>query len=1436
MKLGKLSVTDVGQCYMLYVVLILLASLSILFCAKPANAQSFYEAAPQNDLRNLAGAMDYYRLFSRDDSYNGATKQELRSWGATHSSGVNIVVQITDGGKHYEATAQHVLGGREFSYTTGPDNFNGLPPRRLGPSSPQPTERPTEATMTIYQVGEGPEEPTEPPSEGPDPDRADDFGECVDGNPACGGDPVNFTTGNMYEIKEDLNLPGKGFPLQFVRTYNSQDTLRGPLGYGWTHNYNAQLEEDSDGSVTEIDPEGRRLTFTSNADGTYAAPGGYEDKLTKEADGSFTLKKKNGFVWSFGGEGRLKKISGPNGNTMTFSYTNGNLTGITDTAGRETTLVYNADGRITKLTDPSGSSISYAYDNGNLVSITDQAGKELRYSYGGRRNLTQITDKKGNVFSFAYDDQDRVSSTVGENGTYEMNLAYDEANNKTTVTDSKNNRSIFHYNEMERVTKIVDPLGNETNYTFNAEGNRASETDELGNTTNYSYDEKSNLTRITYPNGDTWQATYGDPFNSLKSETDPTGSTTTYTYDANGNPTAMTDALQNETTFEYEASGQLTRSVDAKGRATTYAYDDESNLTTLTDPKGSATNYSYGALGKVTQTTDALGRSTTLDRDAMSRITAVTHPGGATERFGYDANGNPTSYTDERGSTWSTAYNSVGKPTSETDPLGNKTTYTYDTEANLTRITDPKGKDTTMEYNALTRLTKMTIPDGTTAGATTTFNYDAAGRMTGTTDPKGKTTNYSYSPLDRLTRVTDAKGGEAAYAYDPAGRMTEAVNPNGNAKTYTYDALGRLTEETDPLGRIRSYTYDKVGNVTGRTDAKGKETGYSYDDLDRLTATNYPDASKIEMSYDAVGNLTTLTDKTGATNYNYDNRDRLTEEAFPQGTIQQSYDAAGNHTGLTYPGGGKASYTYDAASRMTAATAPGGAETTYAYDKLDRITETTYPNGAGEAFAYDPIGRVTAARATATGTPSTVLEELTYAYDKNSNVTSITDKEGEESTFAYDELDRLKRESHRYRSYAYTYDPAGNRTGLDRTTPNGTKTTNYTYDGAEQMTKAGDTTYSYDANGNLTKKTIGQSTTDYTYDFEDRITKAGDTSYTYDAFGRKVSSQSGETTTDYLYDGLEAIQQSTGPESSTYLRGPGNRLISREQGSGSPSYYHHDSIGSVTALSGSEGNLTDTYGYTAFGTQNERSGESEQPYTYLANAYDPATKLYDFHARQYDASAGRFMSEDPVAGITTMPQTLNPYPYGVNNPLAYPDPDGEIAPALLVVPVVVYLGRNALQSGTISAGSYYLTHRADKGGINRADFLRTVGRDAVFGSVNPLGGAGKVSKVLKASGGGADDVARNFPRPPVRDTSTEAGKKLDDAFENLFRRQDKTPGGTADYIRRVGDSGHITKGKARARQLERLIESEKLSAADKQTAQHVRNDLINALKSQGQWP
>ncbi|NMC59403.1 MAG: RHS repeat-associated core domain-containing protein, partial [Candidatus Methanofastidiosa archaeon] len=50
--------------------------------------------------------------------------------------------------------------------------------------------------------------------------------------------------------------------------------------------------------------------------------------------------------------------------------------------------------------------------------------------------------------------------------------------------------------------------------------------------------------------------------------------------------------------------------------------------------------------------------------------------------------------------------------------------------------------------------------------------------------------------------------------------------------------------------------------------------------------------------------------------------------------------------------------------------------------------------------------------------------------------------------------------------------------------------------------------------------------------------------------------------------------------------------------------------------------------------------------------------LYYFGARWYDASLGRFISEDPLKGSMISPQSQNPYVYCMNNPLRFVDPSG----------------------------------------------------------------------------------------------------------------------------------------------------------------------------------
>src|SRR5688572_5364250 len=95
--------------------------------------------------------------------------------------------------------------------------------------------------------------------------------------------------------------------------------------------------------------------------------------------------------------------------------------------------------------------------------------------------------------------------------------------------------------------------------------------------------------------------------------------------------------------------------------------------------------------------------------------------------------------------------------------------------------------------------------------------------------------------------------------------------------------------------------------------------------------------------------------------------------------------------------------------------------------------------------------------------------------------------------------------------------------------------------------------------------------------------------------------------------------------------------------------------------------------YEPFGRPWGTSGSlaSSERYTFLGERNDTVTGQTYLRARQYDPSTGRFTSLDPVLGALGMPQTLNRYPYVVNNPARYTDPTGEIAPIILAALIAI---------------------------------------------------------------------------------------------------------------------------------------------------------------------
>lgn len=1077
-------------------------------------------------------------------------------------------------------------------------------------------------------------------------------------------DPVNTATGNYVYDRDDLKLPGKGMPFVFTRSYNSQDATDGPLGFGWSHGYNASLSVDIAGIVMLRWGDGKTETYAPNGSGGYTPQYGVFDTLTAGSGGAYSLRKKDQTVYQFDAGGKLSSITDKNGNTITLTYTGGNLNGITDTAGRSISFTYDASNRITKITDPLARTVQYAYDaNGNLITATDKNVRATYYTYDANHQLLTVTDPRGNVVvTNAYDAAKRVVNSQRDAKNGQTSYVYDTVNHKTTVTDALGKATIYYHDDLLRLVREDDPLVNKARYAYDGAGNRIEVTDKNGTTTSYGYDALGNVV----------------------SKTDAVGNVTWITYDTMNNPLTRTDALANVTQFTYDAKGNLITATDATGAASQITYDVAGLPLVQTDPLGHTRTNTYDASGNLVQVQDAAGNSTFLTYDAGGRKLTQTDALNHTTTLVYDNNDNLLSATDSAG-TVTYAYDANNNRLTARDRAGNTTSYTYDVKDLLVTTTDPLSNATTNAYDALDRKITMTDArnnatqsayDGTgnlitvtdALGKATQFTYDANGNQIGIVNPLGKMTAKTYDALNRLIAVTDSLGNKTQYGYDALGRRITSTDANGGVTQFFYDAIGRLTQVTDANGGAVKYAYDVAGNRISISDANGHVTAYAYDTLNRLIGKTEASGGTCQYAYDVVGNRVTQNDPNGRTiQYAYDASNRLKTITYPTGTpVNFTYDANGNRTGMTDVLG-SSTCVFDVMNRMTSATDAFGNVVSYAYDANGNRVSLSYPGNKTVTYAYDPVNRLSTVKDWLNGVTS-------YAYDDAGSLTQSVNPNGTTATYGYDGASRLtgltnaKSDLSTICSYGLTLDSVGNHKQATQNEPLlpviPSANTAYAYDNDDRLTTVGTATCAYDANGNMT----GRGAATFAYDFENRLTQstiAGATSqYQYDGVGNRKATIVGGVGKRFALDtnsSLSHVLAETDVSNAVaayYVYGLG--LISMITPAGTASYYHYDIRGSAIALSNSAGTVTDEYAYEAFGKVANSQGTTANPFKYVGRfgVMDEANDLSYIRARYYSPDLGRFITKDPLTGKDGDSQSLNRYVYVSNNPVRFVDVNG----------------------------------------------------------------------------------------------------------------------------------------------------------------------------------
>jgi RHS repeat-associated protein len=125
----------------------------------------------------------------------------------------------------------------------------------------------------------------------------------------------------------------------------------------------------------------------------------------------------------------------------------------------------------------------------------------------------------------------------------------------------------------------------------------------------------------------------------------------------------------------------------------------------------------------------------------------------------------------------------------------------------------------------------------------------------------------------------------------------------------------------------------------------------------------------------------------------------------------------------------------------------------------------------------------------------------------------------------------------------------------------------------------------------------------------------------------------------------------------TDLAFAGSFRVGKVQG-GVNYYYHLDRLGSVRLVTQSANVQSFVGKYLPYGVSYATSGI--ELFQYAGKQLDVSTGLYYYGYRYLDSQSGRFTSADIQQPNYVNPQSLNRYPYALNNPNRYVDPDGRM--------------------------------------------------------------------------------------------------------------------------------------------------------------------------------
>ncbi len=602
----------------------------------------------------------------------------------------------------------------------------------------------------------------------------------------------------------------------------------------------------------------------------------------------------------------------------------------------------------------------------------------------------------------------------------------------------------------------------------------------------------------------------------------------------------------------------------------------------------------------------------------------------------------------------------------ETDARGNEIRYTVDSETSRNEeVTDRCGNRTAYEYDDAGRTTKVTSKkaDGMEL-ANVSYSYDSFDNMTEIVRGDGMKYVLAYNQFHNLESIgIDGKTEKLIkYTYKNGnGRLKAMTYANGHTMKAIYNSVGQMVAEkwfetaaqaasstATPIAHYK-YVYDGEGNIVQSINFGGKKCyNYEYEESKIIRATE----SDIVVS----GEIVTSKVVVNTVKYYYATDGKMTKKVITSkdGSVQTVYyETTDDNTVVKFNAGGRTITSHsktDIFGRKV-------------FDEIQLGTgfvSRQFSYHAGEVTEEHKDNSKLKSSATTQLVSQIVLSDgrtLSYEYDAAERITKVTDSVDGVTEYTYDALGQLLTETvNGVIVNEMVYDNYGN-----IKTKNGIE---YTYDGTwkDLLTKVGDQTISYDAQGNPTSY-LGHM---LTWEKGRQLKSFDDIQYTYNANGIRTSKIINGVKHTYILDGSKILREEWDGNARVPLYDNEDSVCGILYND-VPYYFVKNLQGDIIAIVDANADVVARYAYDAWGVCTVTQDTSDcqigtiNPFRYRGYYYDEETELYYLQSRYYDPTVARFVSSDVIENVVVVNDAsgVNLYSYCQNN--AVNDFDGNRA-------------------------------------------------------------------------------------------------------------------------------------------------------------------------------